>query len=108
MNIKTTEDVDGIISLQRNKRIAKLEKEINRLNSMPAFLFFCMISYIGFVHFSGGELYSVGTSIFFAGMIAGTGQAAMKKADLLHELSELKSSERCTREFKSEVHHSLN
>ncbi|WP_032095983.1 MULTISPECIES: hypothetical protein [unclassified Alteromonas] len=96
MNIKTTEDVDGIISLQRNKRIAQLEKEINRLNSVPAFLFFCMISYIGFVHFSGGELYSVGTSIFFAGMIAGTGQAAMKKADLLHELSELKSSERCT------------
>lgn len=91
MTIKTTEDVDGLIALQKNKRVAKLERKITRLGYMPAFSFFCMLTYIGFVHFIGGEVSWVLTSIFFAGFIAGIGQAAMSKADLLSELSEMKS-----------------
>ncbi len=90
MTMKTTEDVDGIIYLQKNERIAKLERKIKRLSYMPAFSFFCMLTYIGFVHFSGGDVSWVLTSIFFAGFISGISQVAMSKADLLNELSESK------------------
>jgi hypothetical protein len=94
MSIKTSQDVDGLISLQKSKRIATIEKEIRRLHLMPAFSFFCMITYIGFVYFIDGGNSWLLTSIFFAGFIAGTGQAAMRKVDLVSELSELKLSGR--------------
>jgi hypothetical protein len=94
MSIKTFQDVDDLISLQKSKKIAKIEKEIRRLHYMPAFSYFCMLVYIGFVYFiDGGDSWLL-TSIFFAGFIAGTGQAAMIKVDLFSELSELKSSGR--------------
>ena len=94
MSIKTSQDVDGLISLQNNKRIVKIEKEIRKLNYMPAFSFFCMLTYIGFVYFIDGGSSWLLTSIVFAGFIAGIGQAAMRRVDLLIELSELKSSGR--------------
>ena len=93
MSIETPQDVDGLISLQKSKRVAKIEKEIKRLYYMPVFSFLCMLIYIGFAYFiDGGDSWLL-TSILFAGFIAGIGQAAMRRVDLLFELTELKSNE---------------
>jgi hypothetical protein len=91
MDIKTTKDVEGLIGLANNKRIAKINKEISRLNYLPAMLLVFTLLPVLIVYLNNHELSPLMLATSFAVSICVTGQGAMRKADLLHEVTEIKS-----------------
>lgn len=94
MDIKTTKDVEGLIGLANNKRIAKIQKEISRLDYLPVMLLVCTLLPIIIVYLTNNDLSPMMLATTFAISICAMGQGAMRKADLLHELAELKSKGR--------------
>jgi len=90
MDIKSEQQVDGLIELNKLKKVQKIEKNLQRLSYVPIYASVGIILYFFWLIWFKVTITSP-TFLFFVGVIiVSLARANVKRTDLLKDLFELK------------------